>query len=51
MTLNVKNHTSIEQVNKAFKEASETYLKGLLSYTTEPLVSIDINWGAIFLHL
>lgn len=42
MTLNVRKHTSIEQVNKVFKEASETYLQGLLSYTTEPLVSIDI---------
>lgn len=42
MTLNVKNPTSIEEVNQAFKTASETYLKGLLSYTTEPLVSIDI---------
>ncbi|MCM4160016.1 type I glyceraldehyde-3-phosphate dehydrogenase [Antarcticibacterium flavum] len=43
MTLNVQKPTSIEEVNKAFKTASETYLKGLLSYTTVPLVSIDIN--------
>ncbi|HSI69132.1 MAG TPA: type I glyceraldehyde-3-phosphate dehydrogenase [Gillisia sp.] len=42
MTLNVKRTTSIDEVNQAFKTASETYLKGLLSYTTEPLVSIDI---------
>lgn len=42
MTLNVNSPTSIEEVNAVFKEASETYLKGILSYTNEPLVSIDI---------
>lgn len=42
MTLNVNKPTSIEEVNKVFKEASNTYLKGILSYTNEPLVSIDI---------
>ena len=31
-----------EEVNEAFKIASETHLKGILEYTTEPLVSIDI---------
>jgi len=35
--------TSVEEVNKAVKEASETDLKGILEYTTEPLVSIDYN--------
>jgi len=43
MTLNVNKTTTIEEVNKVFKEASETYLKNYLSYTEEPLVSIDIN--------
>ena len=42
MTLNVNKPTSIEEVNNVFKEASNTYLKGILSYTNEPLVSIDI---------
>tara|TARA_R100001369_G_scaffold21881_3_gene39720 strand:+ start:26803 stop:27810 length:1008 start_codon:yes stop_codon:yes gene_type:complete len=42
MTLNVTTNTSIEEINFAFKMASETYLKGILSYTEEPLVSIDI---------
>ena len=42
MTLNVKKNTTIAEVNLAFKEASETYLKGYLSFTDEPLVSIDI---------
>lgn len=42
MTLNVDTTTTIEEVNAVFKKASETYLMGLLSYTDEPLVSIDI---------
>lgn len=42
MTINISTNTSIEEINAVFKEASETYLKGILSYTDEPLVSIDI---------
>ena len=34
--------TSIEEVNTAFKEASESYLKGILQYTEDPIVSPDI---------
>lgn len=33
---------SAEEVNLAFKEASETYLKGILEYTEDPIVSQDI---------
>ncbi len=33
--------TTIEEVNGAFKKASETDLKGILSYCEEPLVSAD----------
>jgi len=42
MTLNVHRPTTIEEVNSVFEEASRTYLKNYLSYTEEPLVSIDI---------
>ncbi|GAA0739988.1 type I glyceraldehyde-3-phosphate dehydrogenase [Gaetbulibacter jejuensis] len=42
ITFNVKKSTSIEAVNAAFKSASETYLKGILEYTEDPIVSIDI---------
>ncbi|MDP5044262.1 MAG: type I glyceraldehyde-3-phosphate dehydrogenase [Leeuwenhoekiella sp.] len=42
VTLNVARDTTIEEINEAFKKASETYLKGILEYTTVPLVSIDI---------
>jgi glyceraldehyde 3-phosphate dehydrogenase len=42
VTLNVKKNVSIESVNQAFKEASESHLKGILEYTSDPIVSIDI---------
>jgi glyceraldehyde 3-phosphate dehydrogenase len=42
MTLNVHRPTTIEEVNSVFEKASRTYLKNYLSYTDEPLVSIDI---------
>jgi len=42
MVLHLKNETTAEEVNKALKEASEKELKGILRYTEEPLVSIDI---------
>ena len=33
---------SVEEVNAAFKEASENSLKGILEYTEDPIVSSDI---------
>lgn len=42
LTCTVRNPTSIEEINKAFKEASQGYLKGILQYTSDPIVSIDI---------
>ncbi|GAA4277637.1 type I glyceraldehyde-3-phosphate dehydrogenase [Aquimarina mytili] len=42
ITFNVKESISIEEINQAFKNASETYLKGILAYTEDPIVSIDI---------
>ncbi len=38
-----KRATTVEEVNKAVKEASEGDLKGILEYTKEPLVSVDFN--------
>lgn len=32
----------VEQINKAFKDASETYLKGILEYTEDPIVGVDV---------
>lgn len=42
ITLNVKKEVTIEQINEAFKKASETNLKGILAYTEDPIVSVDI---------
>ncbi|MGY0391767.1 type I glyceraldehyde-3-phosphate dehydrogenase [Bizionia sp. KMM 8389] len=42
ITFNVEKTVSIETVNNAFKEASEGYLKNVLAYTEDPIVSIDI---------
>ena len=42
ITFNVKNTISIDTINQAFKKASETSFKGILEYTEEPIVSIDI---------
>lgn len=38
----LKENTNVEAINKAFKLASETSLKGILQYTEDPIVSIDI---------
>ncbi|MBI2143737.1 type I glyceraldehyde-3-phosphate dehydrogenase [Candidatus Woesearchaeota archaeon] len=38
----VERPTTVEEVNKAFKEAAETYMKGVLQYSEEPIVSTDI---------
>lgn len=42
ITLNVHHPKSIEEINAAFKQATETNLKGILEYTEDPIVSIDI---------
>ncbi len=40
-TFTSKKDTSIEEIDALMKKASETYLKGVLSYTNEELVSTD----------
>jgi glyceraldehyde 3-phosphate dehydrogenase len=43
LTLIVSNPVpTVEEINIAFKEASETYLHSILEYTSDPLVSVDI---------
>lgn len=42
VTLNVSRETTSAEINEAFIEASKTNLKGILDYTTLPLVSVDI---------
>lgn len=42
ITCYVKHEVSIEQINATFKSASENELKGILAYTEDPIVSVDI---------
>ena len=42
ITLNVENPKSIEVINRAFKIAAQDRYKGVLEYTEDPIVSIDI---------
>jgi glyceraldehyde 3-phosphate dehydrogenase len=42
ITLNVKKKASIQKVNTLFEKAANGSLKGILQYTQDPIVSIDI---------
>ena len=42
ITFNVSRKVTIEEINLAFKKAAETNLKGILDYTEDPIVSVDI---------
>ena len=42
ITFNVKKSITINEINQAFKKASEKNYKGILEYTEDPIVSIDI---------
>jgi glyceraldehyde 3-phosphate dehydrogenase len=43
LTFVAKKKTTVEEVNAAVKQAAESDLKGILEYSTEPLVSSDFN--------
>lgn len=42
ITCIVERKVSIEEINTAFKKAAEKELKGILAYTSDPIVSVDI---------
>jgi len=42
LTVILKKETTKEEINQAMKNAAETTLKGILEYSTDPLVSVDI---------
>ncbi|WP_432223028.1 type I glyceraldehyde-3-phosphate dehydrogenase [Flavobacterium sp. TMP13] len=42
ITVNVKRAVTIEEINKAFEIASQSTLKGILAYTEDPIVSVDV---------
>jgi glyceraldehyde 3-phosphate dehydrogenase len=43
LTFTAKRPTSVEEVNRILKDASEGALKGILAYSDGPLVSVDFN--------
>ena len=42
LVVNLKTDTTIDEVNQAIKEAAEGPMKGIVQYTEEPIVSVDI---------
>lgn len=42
ITFNVKRAVTINEINAAFKIAAQTNLKGVLDYTEDPIVSVDV---------
>ena len=43
LVVQLSKQVSVDEVNNAMKEAADTYLKGILDYCDEPLVSTDFN--------
>lgn len=51
LCVNLSREASKEEINKAMQEAANSYLKGFLMYSDDPIVSIDIvgnNHSSIF---
>ncbi len=51
LTVELARSANTEEINRVMKTASEKHLKGILEYTTEPLVSSDVigsNYSCIF---
>ncbi len=46
ITCYVRNEVSVDAINKAFKDAADGKLKGILAYTEDPIVSVDIIGNA-----
>ena len=47
LTCLLSKKVTVEELNAAFKEAAETKMKGILGFTTEPVVSIDFNHSTL----
>jgi glyceraldehyde 3-phosphate dehydrogenase len=43
VVIDVEKETTAEEVNKAFKDAANEELRGILEYCEEPLVSVDFR--------
>ena len=42
LTCTLKTCTTTEEINQKFREASQGRLKGILEYTEDPIVSMDV---------
>lgn len=42
ITCVVSNETTVEEINEMFRSAAQTSMKGIIEYTEEPIVSVDI---------
>ena len=42
LTVELENATTTQEINEAMKKAAKTGLKGILEYTEEPIVSVDV---------
>jgi len=43
LVVETQKNATVQEINQLMKEASEKSLKGILSYTEQPLVSVDFN--------
>ncbi len=43
LVVEVKRETRAEEINEMFKKAAQNELSGILEYTEEPVVSVDLN--------
>lgn len=42
ITCILQKNASVEEINKAFENASKTIMRGILDYTYDPIVSVDV---------
>ncbi len=42
LVVNLKTEASVDEINAAMKEAAEGPMKGILEYTEDPIVSVDV---------
>jgi len=42
LTCTLEKSTSVEEINNAFKEAAQGSMAGILEYTNDPIVSVDV---------
>ncbi len=46
LVVNLKTEATVEEINAAMKEAAEGPMKGILEYTEDPIVSVDVIHNA-----